>query len=502
MKRNILILLVLLAVVSVYAAGMPKNIGTVVEISSGVYPADGTITARGYMIDRPAEILTESSYGSHYNSTYGIVGMNVGNFETPWEEDDLMDADFFYNGVYAGTMTVQIQGAGSPVYNTANPFPLNTTSPRIYVNPYGYSSEYGQVETGSSSEIHTFVIKGYDLTSSDVVISAPAGYEFSLDNFTTFSNTLNITPSAGEIAETVVYVRFRPSTIGESSGYINLTTSSAATRYVKVNGEGLQGSTVSYVKAKAFLQGAYTSSQSMNLTLNANNYLPLTSPYADAATVAAMPADVVDWISVELRATVDGVTVQQKSMLIKDDGSIVGIEYATDNTVDYMKFDSATPGDYYIVLRHRNHMDIMSASIVSFTGSAATANMIDFSIAAANSYTTGPVAVVEVETGVWAIYCGDINGDGYLVSSDNTQWVNAFSSGVSDGYHTEDLNFDASVLSSDNSLWASLFSAGVADSQVPSNTPSSINTQVFSSSTQKDVIKRTSTVKKVMKLSK
>lgn len=288
MKRNIIILFALLAVVSAYGVGMPKNIGTVVELSAGSYPADGTITARGYMIDRPSEVITESSYGSFYNSTHGMVGMNVGNFDTPWEEADLMDADFFYNDEYAGTMTVQILGAGTPVYNTTMPFQLNTTSPRVYVNPYGYSSEYGQVETGSTSEVHTFIIKGYDLTSSNLVIAAPAGYELSLDNFTTFSSSLSIAPTVGEIAETTVYVRFKPVVVGEATGYITLTTTSADTRYVKVNGEGLQGSTVSYVKSKAFLQGAFTSSQTMSLNLNANNFLPLTSPYADAAAITAM----------------------------------------------------------------------------------------------------------------------------------------------------------------------------------------------------------------------
>ena len=502
MKRNIIIILSLLAIVSMYAVGMPKPIGTVVEISSGNFPADGTLTARGYMIDRPSEILTESSYGSFYNSTYGMLGMNPGNFETPWEENELMDADFFYNDVYAGTMTVLISGAGTPVYNTANPFQLNTSSPRVYVNQYGYSTEYGQVETGNSSEIHTFVIKGFDLTQSDLIIDAPDGYELSTDNFSTFSNTLNIPSDGGEIAETVIYVRFRPSVVGEANGYINLTTTSAETRYVKVSGEGLQGSNVSFIKSRAFLQGAFTGSQLMTLHLNTGSFLPLTSPYADAASVSSMPADVVDWISLELRETVDGTTVQQKSMLLKEDGNIVGVEYAQDNTVDYLQFDSAAPGDYFVVLRHRNHVDIISAAAATFTGNSTSANLLDFTSASTSAYTTGPSALTEVETGVWAMYTGDIDGDGSLVASDNTQWFNAFSAGVSDGYHNEDLNFDASVLSADNSLWTSLFSAGVPDTQVPANTSSTINTQVFSSSPKSDkAVINNNNIKKVMKLS-
>ncbi len=230
-------------------------------------------------------------------------------------------------------------------------------------------------------------------------------------------------------------------------------------------------------KVNVFLGGAY-SVDNDNMSTAVNGFLPATSPYADGIAVTAMPTDVVDWISIELRQTADGATIEQRSGLLLDSGMIVDVAYETDNTVDYVNFTTAAAGDYFVVLRHRNHSDIMSAVAATLPADASTATVVDFTTDAANAYSTGPAPVYEAETGVYAMYPGDINGDGSIIADDATIWQAAFTSGTPDGYNVEDLDFDSSVLAADNVVWKTHFSAGAPDSQVPDNSATATN--VFS----------------------
>lgn len=121
------------------------------------------------------------------------------------------------------------------------------------------------------------------------------------------------------------------------------------------------------VEVKIFLQGAYdTQIDQMRIDINSN--IPTTSPYAeDARTVSAIPANVVDWVLVQLRTTFDGSAVTSKSAFLHKDGRIVNDDAST----GVIEMDAAS-GDYYIVIKHRNHLAIMSANAVSLDNSTST----------------------------------------------------------------------------------------------------------------------------------
>ncbi len=72
-------------------------------------------------------------------------------------------------------------------------------------------------------------------------------------------------------------------------------------------------------------------------------------------------------------------------------------------------FSTAASGSYYVVIKHRNSVETWSASGVAFTkGSTAS---YDFTTAASQAYGSNEV---EVATGVYGIYSGDCNQDGYV----------------------------------------------------------------------------------------
>lgn len=207
-----------------------------------------------------------------------------------------------------------------------------------------------------------------------------------------------------------------------------------------VNGDIIIGSQPAYMKSKCWLQGAYSDGA---MHTQQNSLIPLTSPYtADPLIAADIPADVVDWVLLELRSTYNGPPVARKSLFQGSDGFL-----RTPGKSCIILMNTA-PGPYYVVLRHRNHLAVMSSSAFLFADNG-TAPVLDFSTPA-NIYGNG--GVVEVQTGVVALAAGDADQDGNIAPSDQTVYWRT-QTGMS-GYLSGDFNLDAFVLPSDlNGLW-------------------------------------------------
>ena len=110
------------------------------------------------------------------------------------------------------------------------------------------------------------------------------------------------------------------------------------------------------VSAKIYLEGPYNKNNS-NMNTNLNNEIPLTSPYLeDSRTASEKPNNAVDWVLVQLKETPDGAIVGSRSAFIDENGYLV-----KDNGTQGIGI-KAKPGDYYLVIKHRNHLAVMSAS--------------------------------------------------------------------------------------------------------------------------------------------
>lgn len=168
---------------------------------------------------------------------------------------------------------------------------------------------------------------------------------------------------------------------------------------IAISGTGVNPSI--YAKVKVFLEGPYQVGGSMRTSLKTAGYIPLTSPYADARTVTAVPAGVTDWISVELRSIATGPSLKQKSFFLSSNGYIVD----TDGITTDLKMLDLVDGNYYIVLRHRNHLAVMSANAQQLI--SASAQVYDFTTASTQFYGTG--GAKELETGRWGMFTGNAN---------------------------------------------------------------------------------------------
>ena len=208
---------------------------------------------------------------------------------------------------------------------------------------------------------------------------------------------------------------------------------------------------VALLAAQAWLQGPYNAGAGqMNTALSA--VLPATDPYTGTATVAphfftADPAgqQVVDWVLVRLLtgnpAAPPMTVAAEVPALLKKDGSIVATDGISALSLPVLA------GSYYVVVRHRNHLPVMSSSAVALgAGTAAW----DFRAAQAQAYGATPMKALAA--GTFGLFAGDGNASGDIGAADrNSVW--RAQNGLT-GYRAGDYNLSGDVSATDrNALW-------------------------------------------------
>ncbi len=219
--------------------------------------------------------------------------------------------------------------------------------------------------------------------------------------------------------------------------------------------------TDAFVPVKVLLEGPYEASTGLQTdALRQNSELPLTEPYSAAGYTELVNANaqisnpgqllaqtgnaaITDWILVELREALDSTTVvARKAVLLQRDGWIVD----TDGTGP-VRLEGVPPGDYFVVIRHRNHLPIRS--LLPYAVNRNTTN-IDFT-AGQNAYGQAPQAVIN---SVYAMRSGDANQDGSINAVDlNSAW--RIQNGQPFNYTTSnaDFNLDGTVNAVDLNLY-------------------------------------------------
>jgi subtilisin family serine protease len=197
------------------------------------------------------------------------------------------------------------------------------------------------------------------------------------------------------------------------------------------------------LEAKVFLEGAYSASgDTMRWDLRKGGDIPLTSPYPqDARTVPAIPLKTVDWVLVQLRETPNGPAVVSKSVFLRNNGRLVA-----DDGVTTKIALNVPPGNYYLVIRHRNHLAVMSAGTLALSGSGST--VVDFTAGAGMTYGSGGAKALK--TDVWGMIGGNTNNTNNMINILDASAVKSKLSRV--GYLTEDATLSRVVNVLDNAL--------------------------------------------------
>lgn len=238
------------------------------------------------------------------------------------------------------------------------------------------------------------------------------------------------------------------------------------------------------VNAKVYLQGPYntaTNTMADDLRqITMGPLFPLTSPYdampdftaleannyVNEVTTAAVldatcigcsdPANnaIVDWVWVELRDPMDDEEiVATRSALLQRDGDIVDMD-----GISKVQFPDTYEGNYYLMLRHRNHLGVMTDATVSLDDNS---SLIDF--------TSGALIVKEplvlpptgfnarklLETNIYGLWAGNVNqkdpnGNWWILynnsQNDRNEILNRVGPStplnIVKGYYPEDVNLN------------------------------------------------------------
>ena len=205
------------------------------------------------------------------------------------------------------------------------------------------------------------------------------------------------------------------------------------------------------LNATVILGGCY-SNGTMSNTLLTRGFLPNNQPYNAAPwnyngteTVNSFPAHTVDWVLLELRSdTSSSSIVARRAALLLNNGSVVDLDGTSP-----VGFNGIQSGSYYLVIKHRNHLGVMSAHKLNFT----TSGIINYNFTDSQSEAYGINPMDSLGNGVYGLFAGDGNADGVVSKSDITNvWLPQFLNGI-DSYNSADFNLDGSVTASDNNLY-------------------------------------------------
>jgi hypothetical protein len=127
----------------------------------------------------------------------------------------------------------------------------------------------------------------------------------------------------------------------------------------------------------------------------------------DSTTVFAVSDSnaIVDWVFVELRSStaLDSVATTRAALLQRD-GDVV----ETDGT-SHLRFPSANAGTYYVAVRHRNHLGVMTGEALDLSPALQEIDFTDPSF-----ITNGNSAQIQLGTKMY-MWAGDLNSDGRTI---------------------------------------------------------------------------------------
>lgn len=185
---------------------------------------------------------------------------------------------------------------------------------------------------------------------------------------------------------------------------------------------------------RANLQGTWNSGISKMVSDQAMmGGLTQASPYERGGVrIQEAPTNAIDWVLLELCSGTTTDVVASASALLLEDGRIRGEDGVSLPRVE------VPAGDYWIHVKHRNHLAIMTPMPVSYRSAQVTC---DFTTNW-TCYAGGTNACVELEPGVWGMIAGDADGDGRITPVDRI--IVERQKGMT-GYLQGDLNLDGKV---------------------------------------------------------
>lgn len=193
-------------------------------------------------------------------------------------------------------------------------------------------------------------------------------------------------------------------------------------------------------------------------------YIPATEPYTalgfehtgdgggemvtDSATVFGVtgPDAIVDWVFVEIRSSIElDSVITTRSALLQRDGDIVDVDGTS-----FLTFPNTVAGPYFVVVRHRNHLGVMTVAAGDLSPIVQEFDFTD------TSFTPHGTNAMFEQDNRYYMWAGDLNSDGRSIyQGPNNDLFNMLATVLGDpgnedllpnyisrGYATSDVDMD------------------------------------------------------------
>ena len=360
-------------------------------------------------------IFVENSYKSDWEM--GLLILN--NMISTENEGDLMVKAIFLNDVGACEVyhnSVHIEGEGESII-----IEDNCTNLQLVSNSFSASENGIPFKLGSTNSLLIWDYNNYHNSELDQPIAIVEGIEiFTLEEFPLETNTFSISVNPEFFGSQDLH-------ISETSGLKSKGNIELADKYfcdidgdlrntiIPDIGADQVGSALLVLNAKVWLQGAYQSDiQQMTNNLQINSLLPELAPYdtipwdfAVNHASLSFPKNITDWVMIELLDSAFK-SVEKQIAFINTKGYLMDVFGG--KGVPFFKATKDT--SYYVIIRHRNHLDIISDGVLGFQ------NRVIHDFTKPTNVLNGKVQLEDIGDGNFAMSAGDIDGNGVITVSD------------------------------------------------------------------------------------
>ncbi|MBS1551448.1 MAG: hypothetical protein JST15_05200 [Bacteroidetes bacterium] len=360
------------------------------------------------------------------------------------------DASIFNPSPATSFIETNSTGSLRKFYSSTSITAFNYTIGRVTYSPVQvYFSQWtlapgAYLDANTKNLVHPFnncttdYLKRYWTFNLSGITSYSANNTFTYDNGDVVGTEANI---YGAEWNGISWTTFSP--VNTAGNFFKVNNITAFKEY-SGGGQFCIGDFGTTINVKVYLEGPYIGGGLMRTDLNSDGLIPLAQPFNDpqynyngTESVGSIPAGVVDWVYLEIRSTDNGVAIPggRRAAFVKDNGSVVDLD-----GINPVKITGILPGNYYVVVGHRNHLPIMSANAIPLNTSSI---LFDFSANASNVY-GGEEA--DLGSGVLGMYSGDANKSFLISAADYTIVTNNL---LSTNYNNGDLNLSGVVTAAD-----------------------------------------------------
>jgi hypothetical protein len=365
------------------------------------------------------------------------------------------------------TLSTQIVAAVKPdlviSFGTPSPALAETVISNIpvTVSNIGTAAATGQLVVkinipNNTTSLPSYASNGWTCNASGTILTCATSNFAGIAATASSTFDIKLTPMTGTAGQNIILTGLVETVTGETNTLNNNKTTIMVTP--------IAGPPAILINAKVMLQGAATTVNNP-YALNADGMmraditamLPTAQPYtalgyANVTVKAGTPNftgagnnAIVDWVLVELRSSAASATVLARHAgLLQKDGDIVDIDGVSPLSIE------VNSGNYFVSVRHRNHLGAMTAAAISLTGTATT---VDFTNPTTVTYGTYAQVTIGGKNLLWAgnantnnnVIAQGANSDRSTVTNSvtgtgaNATGTNAY---ILTGYSTTDVNMD------------------------------------------------------------